>query len=119
MKELVTQQELGKIGLTQQELLIKFNTQLIKDFEMCGVQNYLDFLTNFSYAQIHKHIFNALYLILKKQPSKFQQLLYIIDIPEKKPIKIEILETVELTVITNLIIKRILQKVILKITHSK
>ena len=114
MSELITPQELSKIGISQQELIIKFNAQLIKDFETCGAKNYLMPITNFEYEHIHKHIFEALKLILIKIPQQYQQLLYIIDIPENKNTKLD-----EVDAISDLIIKRILQKVILKIIHSK
>ena len=114
MSELITPQELSKIGLSQQELLSKFNAQLVKDFEMCAVQYYLEPIPNFEYKHVHQHIYNALKLILIKAPGQYQQLLYTIDIPERK-----ITEADEVSITSDLIIKRTLQKVILKIIHSK
>ena len=114
MSILVTEQELSNIGLSQQELLLKFNAQLIKDFEMCAVQHYLKPIPSFDYKQVHHHIYEALKLILIKVPGQYQQLLYIIDIPENKLSNAD-----EVSITSDLIIKRILQKVILKIIHSK
>ncbi len=114
MMELITIQELSKIGLSQKELLNKFNAQLIKDFERGGLENYLKPLISFNYSDIQQQLVATLSTILAKESSKYKQLLYIIDLPENKSVNPE-----DTSIISDLIIKRILQKVILKLIYSK
>ncbi|MDX2173579.1 MAG: hypothetical protein SFY56_10680 [Bacteroidota bacterium] len=120
MTPLITPGELEKIGVSQLELLQKFNEQLIKDFERGGVEHYLKPLSSFDYATIHEEISKTLSDILTKESGKYQQLLYLIDIPEKDyNLALNKHEDIKMQSITDLIIKRILQKVVLKLMYSK
>ena len=121
MQPLINQQQLDVLKISQQELIEKFNIQLLKDFEMSDVSAYLEPIVVFEYDEIHSNIMNALKKIDNKDFSKYQHLLYRIDISEKtvehelksKP------DNERYAVLADLIIKRILQKVILKIQFSK
>jgi hypothetical protein len=120
MTPLIASNELEKIGVSQQELLQKFNEQLIKDFERGGLEQYLKPLSSFEYATIQEEISKTLSDILSKENSKYQQLLYLIDIPEKDYSEaLNKQEDNKMLGIADLIIKRILQKVILKLIYSK
>ena len=121
MQQLVKQEQLDVLKVSQQELIEKFNLQLLKDFEMSDVSAYLEPIVVFDYDEIHLSIMNALKSIDKKDYSKYQHLLYRIDISEKT-IDLELKskpDSERYTVLADLIIKRILQKVILKIQFSK
>ena len=121
MYQLIRQQELDNLKISQEELIEKFKTQLVKDFEMCDVLDYLEPITVFDYESIHENVKKALKSIDSKDVSKYQHLLYRIDISEKnmernlnsKP------ELDKHSILADLIIKRLLQKVILKIQYSK
>ncbi len=121
MQQLVKQEQLDVLKVSQQELIEKFNIQLLKDFEMSDVSAYLEPIVVFDYDEIHLSIMNALKSIDNKDYSKYQHLLYRIDISEKT-VDLELKskpDSERYTVLADLIIKRILQKVILKIQFSK
>ena len=121
MQPLINQQQLDILKISQQELIEKFNIQLLKDFEMSDVSAYLEPIVVFEYNEIHSNIMNALKKIDNKDFSKYQHLLYRIDISEKT-VELELKskpESERYAVLADLIIKRILQKVILKIQFSK
>ena len=121
MQPLINQQQLDVLKISQQELIEKFNIQLLKDFEMSDVSDYLEPIVVFEYDEIHSNIMNALKKIDNKDFSKYQHLLYRIDISEKT-VELELKskpDNARYAVLADLIIKRILQKVILKIQFSK
>lgn len=121
MGQLVKQEQLDLLRVSQQELIEKFNIQLLKDFEMSDVSAYLEPIVVFEYDEIHSNIMNALKKIDNKDFSKYQHLLYRIDISEKT-VELELKlkpDSERYIVLADLIIKRILQKVILKIQFSK
>ncbi len=121
MKPLINQQQLDVLKVSQQELIEKFNIQLLKDFEMSDVSAYLEPIVVFEYDEIHSNIMNALKKIDNKDFSKYRHLLYRIDISEKT-VELELKskpDNARYAVLADLIIKRILQKVILKIQFSK
>lgn len=121
MQPLINQQQLDVLKISQQELIEKFNIQLLKDFEMSDVSDYLKPIVVFEYDEIHSNIMNALKKIDNKDFSKYQHLLYRIDISEKT-VELELKskpDSERYVVLADLIIKRILQKVILKIQFSK
>ena len=121
MKQLIKKQELDLLKISQEELIEKFKTQLVKDFEMSDVLNHLDPITDFNYESIHHHIAKALKTIDAKYFSRYQHLLYRIDISEKQ-LNAELKAQPEgehYSILADLIIKRILQKIILKIQYSK
>ena len=120
MIPLITLNELEKIGLTQQDLLTKFNNQLKKDFERGGLEQYLKPLNSFENVNIQEEVSKTLSDILAKENSKYQQLLYLIDITEKDYMGVlNKQDGNKMLDIADLIIKRILQKVILKLMYSK
>lgn len=121
MGQLIKQEQLDVLRVSQQELIEKFNIQLLKDFEMSDVSAYLEPIVVFEYDEIHSNIMNALKKIDNKDFSKYQHLLYRIDISEKT-VELELKskpDSERYAVLADLIIKRILQKVILKIQFSK
>ena len=121
MSELIKESELQRHGLTAHDLQIKFKAQLLKDFEMCNVERYLQPIIDFSYEAIHTNLSNALKEIMEAGSSNYLQLLYRIDISErhlKEKIKAEENRN-NYDVLADLIIKRILQKVILKKIYSE
>jgi hypothetical protein len=121
MNELVNKAELEKAGLSPTELLKKFREQLTKDFEMSNALQYLKTFDSDSYENIHENIRQALDVLNQKAHSGYQQLLYRVDLSEKQvntAINAEPARNM-LDVMADLVIKRILQKVILKAIHSK
>lgn len=121
MQPLINQQQLDVLKVSQQELIEKFYIQLLKDFEMSDVSAYLEPIVVFEYDEIHSNIMNALKKIDNKDFSKYRHLLYRIDISEKT-VELELKskpDNARYAVLADLIIKRILQKVILKIQFSK
>jgi hypothetical protein len=121
MNELVNKAELEKAGLSPTELLKKFREQLTKDFEMSNALQYLKTFDSGSYENIHENIRQALDVLNQKAHSGYQQLLYRVDLSEKQvntAINAEPARSM-LDVMADLVIKRILQKVILKAIHSK
>lgn len=121
MLELFKEDEIKKSGLSAAELRERFKTQLLKDFEMCNLLNYLSPLQDLSYDSIHENVKQALDKIMRTGGSQYEQLLYRIDISEKQLNKALIgkEDKSESDVIADVIIKRILQKVILKVIYSK
>ncbi|MGZ3898953.1 MAG: hypothetical protein ACXVNM_14065 [Bacteroidia bacterium] len=121
MIELFKEDEIKKSGLTAEVLLQKFKEQLLRDFEMCNADSYLSPLTDLSYPAIHANLKQAMEKITKAGSSLYQQLLYRIDVSEKQLAEglQENRDRAQSDVIAELIIKRILQKVILKVIYSK
>ena len=121
MQQLIKKQELDLLKISQEELIEKFKTQLLKDFEMSDALDYLEPITAFDYESIHHHITKALKNIDAKDFSKYQHLLYRIDISEKQlDAELKANSSGErYPILADLIIKRILQKIILKIQYSK
>jgi hypothetical protein len=121
MIELFREDEIQKSGLSAGDLRMRFRDQLIKDFEMSNLGDHLSPMEDLSYESIHKNVKDALDKIMKAGGSLYQQLLYRIDISEKQLNKALISNggRQESDVIAEVIIKRILQKVILKVIYSK
>jgi hypothetical protein len=121
MSELVHKSELLKYGLSSEQLLQKFNDQLLKDFEMSNAAQYLKPVTDFTYEAVHVNISDALKKISSLGHHVLQQLMYRTDISEmqfNKALK-EQEHADSNDVLADLMIKRILQKVILKLIYSK
>jgi hypothetical protein len=117
MKELVTETELQQYGIDKTSLLNKFKEQLLKDFEMSNTHHYLNEIVDLEYAPLRENIQKAL---SKISANEQMQLLYRIDITETQIAKA--MNTAggerDKNVIADLIIRRILQKVILKLIYS-
>jgi hypothetical protein len=121
MSELIKDNELQRHGLTADDLKNKFRAQLLKDFEMCSVDGYLEPIVDFSYEAIHANLSKALKEIMESASLNYLHLLYRIDISErhlKEKIRAEP-ERTDYDVLAELVIKRILQKVILKKIYSE
>ena len=117
MKVLVSETELQQCGVSKEDLLQKFSIQLQKDFEQSNAVSYLKPVVDLDYDSIHRNVKQALE---KLSPAEQMALLYRIDITETQIAKAMKLigEGEEQQVIPDLIIKRVLQKVILKLIYS-
>lgn len=117
MKDLSTFQH----QLSSEGLFDLFKAQLAKDFEQSNFP--ADFVTSLppDYSQIHARIVRELQDGQKRADSKLMQLLYRIDISEaqlKRYLK-EQPDQDMLHVIAELIIKRVLQKVVIREMYKK
>ena len=106
-------------GLQKPDLFQKFKTQVHKDFELAGVVEYLPNLDSNNLDQLKQEFLNS---ILKLEISNaLKNLLYRIDITELQ-IKQAAQKNQQFAlqvVLAELMIKRILQKVVLKDLYSK
>lgn len=114
--------EIARIqDLQKPDLFEKFKTQLQKDFEMCGLTDVAPVLVSNNLEHVYHQVLNSILAIEKKEASVLQNLLYRIDVTENQ-IRIEAEQHSEKNfqqILSELIIKRILQKVILKQQYSK
>jgi len=114
--------EIARIkDLQKPDLFEKFKTQLHKDYEMCGLTELTPILSSNDLEHVYHQILNSILLLEKKESSVLQNLLYRIDVTEVQ-IKREASQNPEKNfqqILSELIIKRILQKVILKQEYSK
>ena len=106
--------------LQKPNLFEKFKEQLFKDFELSGLINELPKINDCHLEHVFQSILNSIINIEKRDASALKNLLYRIDLSEQ-----QIREALNKTpnysyqeVIAELIIKRILQKVILKQSYS-
>lgn len=106
-------------SLEKPELFEKFKAQLYKDFELAGLSDYAPQLVTNNLNDVYDIILNSVLLIERKDSTSLMTLLYRIDISQQQ------LKTASKNsannlkqVIAELIIKRILQKVILKEKYS-
>ncbi len=107
-------------SLSKLDLFEKFKTQLNRDFELCGLLDYSPKLVSNHIEHVLDEVLNAVILIEKKDTSSIQNLLYRIDITENQ-IKREFHDNSEKNfqqILAQLIIKRVLQKIILKQKYS-
>jgi hypothetical protein len=111
-------QELLRVNdhLSSQDLFDAFKMQLAKDFEQSNFQ--ADFIKSLEpdYASIHEKIVSELQRSEKRADSNLMSLLYRVDISEvqlKKYLNNRRNEN-RLSTIAELIIKRVLQKVVIK-----
>ncbi len=106
-------------SLEKPDLFEKFKTQVYKDFELAGVIDCLPVIESNNLSHLKEVFFNA---ILKLEVSNaLKNLLYRVDINEKQ-IKKAALKDPSLSLqhlLSELMIKRILQKVVLKELYSK
>jgi hypothetical protein len=102
--------------LSQQDLFVSFKNQLKKDFESCGQSiHFIDALPS-EFINLREAITAQIFNISKNSNNALMNLLYRIDISEKqiKDYANKKNDLIFENVIAELIIKRILQKVILK-----
>ena len=108
-------------NLQKPDLFEKFKTQLLRDFELCGFSDIAPCLVSNNLEHIFQEVLKSVMIIEKKDASSIQNILYRIDISETQ-IKKEAAHYPEKNfqqILAELIIKRILQKVILKAQYSK
>jgi hypothetical protein len=119
MFELIKKEELLKYGVTQTELMERFLLQLQKDFQLSALDSYLQISESVSPEEIHRVVAETLKEITIYSSAKFQDLIYRIDISDKDYVAaIRNNKDETFNLLAELIIKRILQKVILKLVHS-
>ena len=108
-------------SLQKVDLFEKFKIQLYRDFELCGFSEVAPKLGSNNLEHVLNEVLKSVIIIEKKDSSSIQNLLYRIDITELQ-IKKEASSHPEKNfqqILAELIIKRILQKVILKQQYSK
>lgn len=114
--------EIARIqDLQKPDLFEKFKTQLHKDYEMCGLADVAPVLSSNNLEHVYHQVLSSILLIEKKDASVLQNLLYRIDVTENQ-IRNEAIQNEDKNfqqILSELIIKRILQKVILKQQYSK
>lgn len=119
MQQLITHQEALELNISQEYVATKFLEQLRKDFDACGMGTFFNEINlPLDYMLLVDAVSEALVVIEKQGFSGYQQLLYRIDVPEKQLAELSSTHHKN-NAIAELIIKRILQKVILKIKFSK
>lgn len=108
-------------SLQKPDLFEKFKIQLKRDFELCGFSDYTPVFTSNNLQEIFEAVLKAVVNLEHKGSSHLMNLLYRIDLTEKqiKSASLQQPETPFQHVIAELIIKRILQKVIIKEQYSK
>lgn len=102
--------------LSSRSLFETFKTQLRKDFDQCNFPSkFIDQITP-GYEDIHRAITNVLQSSGKRADANLMQLLYRVDIPEAQLARYlaHQPERSYFDVMAELIIKRILQKVVIK-----
>jgi hypothetical protein len=119
--DLATHTDLVELGITKEALLQKFKIQLLREFELCDVSEYLIYSIDDDLIQLQQSIAQAIQIITIKENHKYQPLLYRVDISESQLNQAISNHTSEnyFSIIAELIIKRVLQKVILKLKYSK
>lgn len=108
-------------SLQKPDLFEKFKTQIKRDFELCGFSDYSPVFTSNNLQEVFAAVLNSVNKLEIKGSSHLMNLLYRIDLTEKQ-IKSAALQQPEIPfqhIIAELIIKRILQKVIIKEQYSK
>lgn len=106
-------------GLQKPGLFEKFKTQVYKDFELAGVIDYLPVIESNNLSHLKEAFF---YSIIKlEMGNSLKNLLYRIDLTELqiKQASQKAPETPLQQMLAELMIKRILQKVVLKEMYSK
>ncbi|HRH12486.1 MAG TPA: hypothetical protein PLU73_13290 [Bacteroidia bacterium] len=117
MIDLAEIKDLSLNGFSQEMILAKFKEQLVKDFSMCRIDLEFPESDELKASDYLNSIKNGLKHL---DNSTFMELLYRIDLPEARLSK-EIRENIEQErdeIVAILIFKRILQKVVLKLSYS-
>jgi hypothetical protein len=111
--------EIDLTSLEKPSLFDKFKIQTHKDFEMSGVLEYMPIITSNNLNKLKEGFYNS---VLKLELSDaLKNLLYRIDITELqiKQACVKNPETPLQHILAELMIKRILQKVVLKELYSR
>lgn len=107
--------------LQKPDLFEKFKIQLTRDFELCGFADIAPKLISNNLEHVFQEVLKSVMIIEKKDSASLQNLLYRIDVTELQ-IKKEAANHSDKNfqqILAELIVKRILQKVILKQQYSK
>jgi hypothetical protein len=107
--------------LQKPDLFEKFKVQLSRDFELCGFADVAPKLVSNNLEHVFQEVLKSVMIIEKKDSASLQNLLYRIDVTELQ-IKKEAANHSDKNfqqILAELIVKRILQKVILKQQYSK
>ncbi|MFC2176307.1 hypothetical protein ACFLR1_05000 [Bacteroidota bacterium] len=97
------------------ELLTEVIAQINKDFQLNGFDVAFSGKGETAYAELTSELTPAIEYLLEKQPSRFWNLLYSIDLDESKVKKILFgTEQNSIDQLTDLILKRELQKVVIR-----
>ena len=102
-------------------LFEKFKTQIERDFNLSGLSEYTPVFESNQLEHVFKIVLQSVLAIEKRNTAELKNLLYRIDISENQ-IKKESMLLVNYSfqeLIAQLIIKRVLQKVIIKEQYSK
>lgn len=119
MQQLINPKEALELNISQEDLATKFLAQLRKDFDACGMVDFFnEIFVPLDYTLLVDTLEKALMVLEKQGFNAYQQLFYRVDLPEKQIAKLSLTDNKN-KAIAELIIKRILQKVILKIQYSK
>lgn len=108
-------------SLQRIDLFEKFKIQIEKDFNLCGLAEYSPVFESNNLEHVFKTVVKSIIAIEQKNTEGLKNLLYRIDISENQ-IKKESTVLINYTfqeLMAQLIIKRILQKVIIKEQYSK
>lgn len=108
-------------SLQKVDLFEKFKTQLHRDFELCGFADEAPKIVSNNLEHVFQEVLKSVMIIEKKDSASLQNLLYRIDVTELQ-IKKEAAshpEKIFQQILSELVVKRILQKVILKQQYSK
>ena len=108
-------------SLEKPDLFEKFKIQLSRDFELCGFLEYAPQIHSNDLTHIYNEVLNSIFQLEKKDSGGLMNLLYRIDLTElqiKNALNNEPERPMQ-QLMAELIIKRILQKVILKQQYSK
>jgi hypothetical protein len=111
--------EIDLTSLEKPSLFDKFKIQTHKDFEMSGILEYMPIITSNNLNKLKEGFYNS---VLKLELSDaLKNLLYRIDITELqiKQACVKNPETPLQHILAELMIKRILQKVVLKELYSR
>ena len=91
--------------------------QLQKDFVLANIS--VDFSSDMETEQLRKVLHEKIYYLILEKFTEYLNLLYIVDVPEKAFKSIKVTDVVEVAEqVTFLVLKRELQKVLLKIRYS-
>lgn len=108
-------------SLQKPDLFEKFKLQMKRDFELCGFSDYTPVFVSNNLQDVFESVLKAVVNLEHKGSSHLMNLLYRIDLTEKQ-IKSASIQQPNIAfqhLIAELIIKRILQKVIIKEQYSK
>lgn len=106
------------VNAQNKELYKKLVDQLRKDFVLANIS--IELSDTISPSELKTVLHEKLYFLILEQFSKYLNLLYVIDVPEKAFKDIHMTDAVEVAEqVTFLVLKRELQKVWLKSKYSQ